>query len=219
MSKTHNSTRITNARERILSAALALLTEGGRDALTTRAVAEAADVQAPIIYRLFGDKAGLLDAAAEYGLALYVADKSAHTLATDPLTDLRESWDRHIAFGLANPALFAITSGELRQGPSSPAAAAGMETLRSRVSRIARSGLLKVSQERAVSLLHAIGTGAILTLLNTPEDERDLDLAIAAREAAIAAITNGEAATEKSAATSATTLKAQPLDETVLQRI
>jgi len=57
----------TNHRERILKAAMVLLPKGGRDALTTRAVAEAAGVQPPILYRLFSDKAGLLTAVAEYG--------------------------------------------------------------------------------------------------------------------------------------------------------
>jgi AcrR family transcriptional regulator len=36
----------------------------GRRAVTTRAVAAGAGVQAPTIYRLFGDKDGLLDALA-----------------------------------------------------------------------------------------------------------------------------------------------------------
>jgi AcrR family transcriptional regulator len=59
-------------RARILAAAAALIADGGRDALTTRAVSAAAGVQAPTIYRLFGDKSGLLDAVAELGFAAYL---------------------------------------------------------------------------------------------------------------------------------------------------
>ncbi len=62
-------------RGKIVSAAIRLLNHGGRDAVTTRAVAEAAGVQAPTIYRLFGDKGRLLDAVAEYGFAAYLGQR------------------------------------------------------------------------------------------------------------------------------------------------
>ena len=52
-----------------MEVAARLLREQGAAAVTTRAVAMAAGVQAPTIYRLFGDKDGLLDAVAEYVLA------------------------------------------------------------------------------------------------------------------------------------------------------
>ena len=59
-------------RARIVAAAAELIASGGREAATTRAVAAAAGVQAPTIYRLFGDKRGLLNAAAEHGHARLV---------------------------------------------------------------------------------------------------------------------------------------------------
>ncbi len=65
-------------------------------------------MQAPAIYRLFGDKDGLLEAVAEHVMDGYVAEKSAHVAATeiDPVEDLRAGWTSHVEFGLANPALF-----------------------------------------------------------------------------------------------------------------
>ena len=59
-------------RQRIVEAAARLLEEGGREAVSTRAVSAAAGVQAPTIYRIFGDKRGLLDAVASHGLAAYL---------------------------------------------------------------------------------------------------------------------------------------------------
>jgi AcrR family transcriptional regulator len=207
---------IADVRERIVAAALDLLSRGGQDALTTRAVSEAAGVQAPAIYRLFGDKAGLLDAAAERGLAAYVVDKAALKPRADPLEDLRESWDRHIAFSLDNPALFAILSGQLRQNGPSAAAAAGMDVLRRRVRRLALAGILCVPESRAVLLLHGIGTGIILTLLNTPLAERDASLATVAREAAIAAITTAEVSRDTHVPAAAVMLKASLADSAVI---
>ena len=69
--------RYMDTRERLVKAAAELLIDGGKEAVSTRAVASAAGVQAPTLYRLFGDKDGLLDAVAAYGFADYLATKHA----------------------------------------------------------------------------------------------------------------------------------------------
>ena len=165
-----------DVRTRILEAASRLVTEGGVTALTTRAVAAAAAVQAPTLYRLFGDKRGLLDAVAERGLATFVAGKAAADPDPDPIRGLRQAWAEYIAFGLGHPAVFAIMSEIGRPGPPSPATLAGMAILRERVARIARAGRLRVPEERAVTLIHAAGTGLVATLLAVPIGDRDLEL-------------------------------------------
>jgi AcrR family transcriptional regulator len=181
-----------DVRKRIILAAAELIASGGRDAATTRAVAAAANVQAPTIYRLFGDKSGLLDAVAEYGLAAYVAGKTvreSHPSHPDPVEALRNGWDMHVAFGLANPGLFAIMSGDPRPRPLSPVLAAGFEILRRRIKSIALAGQLKVSEERSLALFQSACNGTILTLLSQPHERRDNGLSAVAREAAMSAIT------------------------------
>lgn len=175
-------------RARILAAAAQLIEQGGRDAATTRAVAAAAGVQAPTIYRLFGDKRGLLDAVAMESLNAYIAGKSNRAADPDPVQDLRDGWDMHIAFGLANPGVFGILSGDPQPGPGSQAAAQGLVVLRERVRRIALAGRLRTSEERAVGLMRSAGTGTVLTLLGQAEGARDEGLSAAAREAVLAAI-------------------------------
>ena len=192
-SKIDDFAAIEDVRQRIIVAAADLIAAGGRDAATTRAVAAAAAVQAPTIYRLFGDKRGLLDAVAEYGLAAYVADKSSHEPHPDPVEALRNGWDMHVAFGLAHPGLFSIMSSYPGPRPLSPVAAAGFEMLRRRIKNIALAGRLKVSQERAVTLMQSACNGVVLALLREPPERRDIGLSVAAREATMAAIT-GEAA-------------------------
>ena len=168
-------------RARIINAAARVLDEQGAGALTTRGVAQAAGVQAPTIYRLFGDKDGLVEAVAEHVLATYVRVKteradSAAASGVDPLADLREGWEMQIEFGLANPALFTLLNAPGRRALS-PATAAGIEILRARVHRVAVAGRLRVSERRAVDLIHAAGTGAVISLVSTPPDERDMRLA------------------------------------------
>ena len=127
-------------RATLVEVAGELLREQGPAAVTTRAVAQAASVQPPTIYRLFGDKDGLLDAVAEHVLAVYVAGKSpGDEDGGDPVADLRAAWDLHVGFGLANPAVFRLLTDAAR-GAASPAAAAGLEVLRARVRRVAEAG-------------------------------------------------------------------------------
>ena len=179
-----------DTRTRIVSAAAELLAEGGRDAVTTRAVAAAAAVQAPTIYRLFGDKSGLLDAVAEHGFARYLAEKQVRAPDTDPVEELRTGWDRHVEFGLLNPGLHSLMYGDPRPGVRSPAAAAGFAILREHIHRVAAAGRLRVSEERAAQLMHAAGSGTVFALLAQAPEQRDPGLSVAAREAIIAAITS-----------------------------
>ncbi|MFE7742755.1 TetR/AcrR family transcriptional regulator [Nocardia sp. NPDC057455] len=175
------------SRERIVEVAGRLLREQGPHAVTTRAVAHAAGMQAPTIYRFFEDKDALLDAVAEHVFATYVAGKTFVDAEDDPVADLRAGWDMHIDFALTNPAVFAMLTDPHR-GTASPAAAAGLQVLRARVHRVAAAGRLRVSERRAVDLVHAAGTGAALALLSAPPQDRDLGLAEAMYEAVTHAI-------------------------------
>jgi AcrR family transcriptional regulator len=181
--------RRDDRRERILAAAAELLAHGGREAVSTHAASAAAGVQAPTIYRLFGDKQGLLDAMATRGFATYLASKTDVQPSADPVEDLRAGWDLHVGFGLANPALYSLMYGEPRPGQVPPAARRAAEVLAQHVRRIAEAGRLRVGEERAAQLIHAAGSGTTLTLIALPPDRRDPALSELAREAVIAAIT------------------------------
>lgn len=173
-------------RMRIVHAASKILAREGRDAVTTRAVATAARVQAPTIYRLFGDKRGLLDAVVEYGLETYMQAKARHAPIADPIDDLRLGWDQYVAFGLEHPALWALMADPTLQ---LDAGRAGLAYLAQKIHRIALAGRLRMSERRAADLVHAAGLGTVLALLERPERERDPELSATAREAIVAAIT------------------------------
>ncbi|GAA2393717.1 TetR/AcrR family transcriptional regulator [Nonomuraea africana] len=197
-------------RDRIIAAASALLAEGGREAISTRAVSTAANVQAPTIYRIFGDKSGLLDAVAGHGFQEYLRSKTSLGESDDPVEDLRHGWDLHVGFGLANPALYTLIYGEPRPGIESPAARAAAEVLAKQVRRIALAGRLRVSEERAAHMIHSAGCGTTLTLIAIPEERRDPGLSAMSREAVIAAVTTG--------APQSTPADAQPVNRAVALR-
>jgi AcrR family transcriptional regulator len=186
---TETTTRRDDTRSRIVDVAARLLREDGPAAVTTRGVAEAAGVQAPAIYRLFGDKDGLLEAVAEHAMTGFVTAKAAVVAAAaaddvDPLEDLRTGWRTQIEFGLANPALFRLLSDPDR-ALRSPAVASGKRVLEARVHRLAATGRLRVGEPRAVDLVQAAGVGAVTVLLATPPEQRDPGLADALFEAVL----------------------------------
>jgi AcrR family transcriptional regulator len=186
-----------DVRSRIVAAAADLLRQDGAVGVTTRSVADRAAVQPPTIYRLFGDKDGLLDAVAEHAMTEFsrtkaAAVRTAAELEVDPVADLRTGWDLTIGFGLANPDLFVIMS-DPRRGHGSPAVAAGLRLLEERLRRVAAAGRLVVRERDAVRLMHAAGTGAVLTILAEPEGDRDPTLADAVFAAVMTQIVSPEA--------------------------
>lgn len=173
-------------RTQIIEAAHRLLRDEGVAAVTTRRVAEAAGVQAPTIYRLFGDKDGLLDAVAEHAMALHVTAKASHDAdEDDPVRALVAGWRSQIDFGLSNPELIRLMGA---RGETSPALAAGIEVLRGRIHRLAGAGLLRVSEQRALDMVHAAGVGAVQALREMPPQHRDVGLADALLDAVLAQI-------------------------------
>jgi AcrR family transcriptional regulator len=176
-------------REKIVRATADLLSEGGRDVVTTRAVSAAAGVQPPTIYRLFGDMRGLLDAVTAAGFANYLARKTAQEPSEDPVDDLRAGWDLHVAFGLENPAFYVLMYGQPDPRSTARATAEAHEVLLGLLRRVAAAGRLTVAVDRAADMIHSAGMGVVLTLLSTAPEERDLALSAQMREAVLSAIT------------------------------
>jgi AcrR family transcriptional regulator len=204
-------------RAQLVEVAAGLLATEGPDAVTTRSVALAAGVQAPTIYRLFGDKSGLLDAVVEHGFASYLAAKHPVGTDTDPVQGLRRGWELHVGFGLANPELFRLMHTTLRTPGGRAAAASGAGVLQARVHRVAVAGRLRVTERRAIELIQAAGTGVVLTLIDQPEGERDDTLADTAWEAVCATIlTDASTAAITGPAAAAVTLRAALPDLTAL---
>jgi len=181
--------------ERILKAAAELLAEGGLEAVSTRAVSARAGVQAPTLYRLFGDKQGMLDALASYGFARFLVEKSAHhpipddvtSDGGDPLDVLRRGWDLHVDFGLAEPALYVLMYGAASYlGQRPPAAKEAYERLSVAIQKVAASGVLRVPVDVAAKMIHSAVIGVTLNLITAPDGPQVSHLV---REAVLAAIT------------------------------
>ncbi len=182
---------VPDSRQKILRAAEDLIADKGIEAATTRAVADAAGVQAPTLYRLFGDKDGLLNAVADQAMSDYVAQKTARPAHADPLEELRAGWDTQIEFGLSHPGIFTIMTARPALMRRTPAVAKGLEVLKGKIRRLAETGGLIIPEDMALDLMHASATGTIFTLLSHSPDTRNMELSIRAREATLQAMTGG----------------------------
>ncbi|WP_305784600.1 TetR/AcrR family transcriptional regulator [Symbioplanes lichenis] len=169
-------------RQQIIDVAAAILESEGVQAVSTRTVATAAGIRAASLYQLFGDKDGLLEALALHAFDLYLAEKSALTMTGDPIDDVRRGWDMHVDFGLRHPALYVLMFGTDRPGRRPPAVAEAESLLLRFLERIAAAGRLRVPVTLAAQLAMAAITGATLTLIGTPEADRDPQLAARMRD-------------------------------------
>jgi AcrR family transcriptional regulator len=179
----------SDTRERILAAAAELLAQGGSEAMSTRAVGAAAGVQAPTLYRLFGDKQGLIDAVIAYGFERYLEDKKSLDPSPDPVDDLRRGWDLHVEFGLTHPSFYALMYGTVRPGEVPEAAARTYGVLIGMLERVARSGRLRLPMPKAAQMIQATSVGVTLSLIATRPEARDLELSTGTRETVLAAVT------------------------------
>lgn len=181
-------------RVRILQAAGDLLAQGGREAVSTRAVSAAAGVQAQTIYRHFGDMQGLLDEVARRGYDDYLAAKRDQLEVRDPVEQLRHGWDLHIAFGLANPALYKLLYTDPRPGDQPAVLGEAHDLLLQLVERVAKAGRLRMGVEAAAAVIHSTGVGVALTLIAAEAAGRLSqydDLSDVTREAVFASVVAG----------------------------
>jgi AcrR family transcriptional regulator len=171
-----------DTRTRMLEAAEALLDASPDGDISTRAVCEAVGVGAPVLYRLFGDKAGLLSAVVDHGFDRYLATKRAAQPSDDPVADLRSGWDTHVAFALEHPTVYRLMySPDFAAVPS--AAAEALRLLREVLERCAAAGRLRVDPGVAAQAIMAANVGVALSLVAQPGTYDDPGLSTRVRDA------------------------------------
>lgn len=181
-----------DAREKILEAATGLLAGAPAADVSTRAVCEAAGVGAPMLYRLFGDKAGLLAAVVDRAFEEYLAGKRAAVPSADPVADLRRGWDNHMRFALEHPHHYRLMySPELTVPPASAREAHTL--LLAILERCAVAGRLTVPPALAAQMIMSANVGAALSVLTRPEQYPDPGFSTRLRDAVFDAVTRPNA--------------------------
>jgi AcrR family transcriptional regulator len=157
-----------SSRASIITVTADLLAQSATGDISTRAVCEAAGIQQPALYRLFGDKEGLLSATVDHVWDEYLGMKRAAEKSADPVDDLRAGWDSHTAFALAHPNAYRLLFGSGAAARSESAAEA-MRLLRDVLDRVAAQGRLRGDPADAARVMMAANTGVALSLILRPE--------------------------------------------------
>ncbi|MDN6241544.1 TetR/AcrR family transcriptional regulator [Corynebacterium variabile] len=182
-----NETVSTGTREKLITAAAAMIARAPGEDFSLRHVCDVVGVKLPTAYHFFGSKNGLVEAVVEYGFDLYLGQKSAMEHTGDPVQDIRAGWDAHVAFGLANPGLYALMYGTVRPGYAPAAQSRPGEILLSLTTAAAEQGRLVVTPEQATA--HILATNIGVTLRQIILDAADPGLSAAVREGVVRAIT------------------------------
>lgn len=178
-------------RSTIIEVTARLLAEATGPDIATRAICEAAGVQQPVLYRLFGDKDGLLTATVDHAFEGYLASKRAAVASPDPVADLRAGWDAHTGFALANPNSYRLMFGPgLKHEPA--AIAASHDLLATVVDRVSSVGRLRVQSAVAVRAIMSANTGTALALITRPEMYPDSSISEDVREITFAGLLTAE---------------------------
>jgi AcrR family transcriptional regulator len=184
-------------RSALLTAAERQLVASPDGDIATRAVCEEAGVTQPVLYRIFGDKRGLLDALADSGLERYAARKAELEVSTDPAADLRAGWDDHLAFADQHAALYRLMFAP-RPWASSRARDGVTALLRKTLSRCAAAGLLRVEIDVAVAMLLAANVGLVLNRMADPALRDVPGVSEGLRDALMGSVLDDEAPTRQS---------------------
>ena len=166
-------------RRTLLEDAAVLLSEGGQDALSLRALARRAGVSPRAPYRHFADKEALLTALAVEAFAAFGAALAAADAAAEPGRELEAQAIAYVRFGLEAPARFRLMFGPRRFVPDDELIAAkqgAFGILQARVDRLGGAG--DDSRAQAVgywSLAHGLTMlfldGRVRDELNGSDDE------------------------------------------------
>lgn len=153
-------------REALLDAAEQLLADGGPDALSVRATADAIDVSTRAVYSVFGSKHALIEGLAGRGFG-YLADLVENAPFTDdPLADLVTvgvSGFREFAIG--RPHLFRLTFDQVsadlvRQPDVAAQLQRAFAALLARVERVLATGLVASHSPAEIAFMfHSICHG------------------------------------------------------------
>jgi AcrR family transcriptional regulator len=159
-------------RREILSAASALLHEGGSEGLTIRRLALRCGYTAPAIYQIFGDKAGLLDAILREAIDALIERTSHVPEDLEPSERLRRQFREIVRFGREHPTNYRLIEA-LRPDQVPPVIDVKETEQRfaAPIDHMVRDGQLAVDPELFRQALWALLHGAISLPASRPDVE------------------------------------------------
>ncbi|MEZ0052367.1 AcrR family transcriptional regulator [Mycobacterium sp. MAA66] len=176
-------------RTALISSALALLEDGGAEALSIRAVARHAGVTAAAPYRHYADRDALLSAVAAVGyqdLAEVLVDANPEPSTPEELADVAVAY---VQFALRRPALFRVMFSEPCD-PTTPERAHATTVITAYVNDIVARAFPDSDTESLSDAIWALVHGLAFLYLDGKFDNADPQVTDARVRAAIHAVAN-----------------------------
>ena len=168
-------------REEIIRATAELLAASETGDVSTREICERAGIQAPTLYRQFGDKDRLIATVVDEAFSRHLDPKRVPAPDADPVQVVRDDWDAHTAWALEHPVFYRLIFSPLVSG--SRAASDAHAFLQRDLERAAAVGLLTVSASVAAQMILSANVGACLMIINRGAEFDDPSLSGRLRDA------------------------------------
>jgi len=173
-------------RDIILDATSELLAESSAGTVSTRAICERAGIQAPTLYRQFGDKDALIAQVVDRAFQLYLDSKRDRVVNPDPQQTLRNGWDSHVAWALANPSFYRVIYSSGAHRPAGVDDAHNI--LLGDLEACAAAGGLKVAPPIAAQMIMSATVGMAMMLISRPDQYPDRAISARLRDSVYGAV-------------------------------
>ncbi|UMG94403.1 TetR/AcrR family transcriptional regulator [Nocardioides sp. TF02-7] len=162
-----------STRDRLLFAGAELLQAAKGGDVSTRAITDAAGVQAPTLYHHFGSKQGLLDEVVSHGFRRFL-EENEPALTGDPVAAVARAWDTHVRFGVEHPAFYAHLYARVEPGYRCGVVSQVELMLLSALERVADR--LSAPPAEAAKAILAASSGVVITMIGELDGEPDWGL-------------------------------------------
>ncbi|GAA2011257.1 TetR/AcrR family transcriptional regulator [Microbacterium ulmi] len=208
---TSRSPAAVPVRDRLLLAGARLLEEADGGDVSTRAICEAAGVQAPTLYHHFGSKQGLLDDVVSHGFRRFLAARPPLGAedTSDPLDAIRDAWDIHVQFGVEHPRFYGYIYAPIGRETPCRVVSEVEEMILSTLEPAALHGRLTVAPADAARQILAASSGVVLSLIANAGEPVDGELSRRTRDAILASITRSSGTRESVPTVSSTAIALQ----------
>ncbi|MEV6595200.1 TetR/AcrR family transcriptional regulator [Streptomyces acidicola] len=169
-----------STRDRLLVVGADLLQAAQGGEVSTRAITQAAGVQAPTLYHYFGSKQGLLDEVVSHGFHRFLEEHQASSV-DDPIEAVARAWDMHVRFGVEHPAFYAHLYARVE--PGYKCGVVSQVELMLLSSLEGAVGQLTVSPADAAKTILAASSGVVITMIGELDGTVDWALSDRTRDA------------------------------------
>lgn len=162
----------TEIRTVVLDAANTIVATKGPEALSLPTLCAAANVNPALLAKMFGNREGIVQAAADFRHSKYTEGWASLQPTGNPMNDFRGAWVYHNDFIRTHPPI-PLTPPGAWSLVSSRISKRGQEVIVGGLASLQDAGLLRISHERATLIVHVALLGWAAMVQDQAEPPKD----------------------------------------------